>query len=320
MNKKNIDWDNYEEDFEKRFVERDLEGNKRNSILFLESKGNYASREMFHAHWETYLNFSDYFKNWREKINSFQTTQEVNFYTDRLGAFIDFVKENTRKKVNYIDENYPKQWDPRTTPNIIEQELKRLENISEEDFKKEDKFASVELKELSVEEMKNDPWFSNEIDRLFGLENKSTPPQTCTFCSNAIDPLQWVCANKKYFCNSKCMSNWKPKKDDNNSVDYRTSTCKKIIAEINRLEAENEELKNNQTLVASEKESRLKENQKKLERLNSYYDNFVSQSISQPNSSNDKFPTGWVVGGGVLLVIIGLGTLLFAVKKNKEKR
>ncbi|CAG8539861.1 142_t:CDS:2 [Ambispora leptoticha] len=69
--------------------------------------------------------------------------------------------------------------------------------------------------------------------------------------------------------------------------------AKSYIREINRLKAENEKLKNNQNLTNSEKQERLQKNQQKLEKLSSYYDAGF-QSSSQPNNSNDKFPTSWV--------------------------
>nr|CAG8439355.1 2929_t:CDS:2 [Entrophospora candida] len=110
--------------------------------------------------------------------------------------------------------------DPETTPKLIEQELKRLENISEEEFNKTD---------------------NKEIDNIFGLENGKLPKEE------------------------------KPIEKDNNT--------------------ENEELKNNRNLTSSERQERLQKNQQKLEELNSYY-SAGSHSSSQPNNSNDKFPTG----------------------------
>jgi len=177
MNKKDINWEIWEKEFQEKWAKIDFERAKSGSIAFLESQGNYASRkEIFHAHWETYLSSSEYWKNWRGKINSFQTQKEVHFYTDRLRAFIEFVEKYTCKdKNNYCGTDFGdglQQWDPETTPKLIEQELKRLENISEEEFNKTDKWRKngPVFKELSIEEMKNDPWFSKQLG--FDSENK----------------------------------------------------------------------------------------------------------------------------------------------------
>jgi len=271
-----------------------LKNTKSGSISFLESQDNYASRkEIYHAHWEDYLSSSPYFKNWREKINSFKTEKEIHFYTDRLGTFIDFVRENTRKEVNYIDENSPKQWDPETTPKLIEQELKRLENISEEDFNKTDKWRKngPVFKELSIEEMKNDPWFSEQL----GLDSE-----------NKKDEERKEKENPPILSSEKEEKPVKKGSDSNaNNIDYKSWIKDQLISEIKSLKAENEELKNNQTLSSSEKQERLQKNQQKISELSSYYNNCL-QSSSQPNNSNNKFPTSWVVSGAVLLGVGGL--------------
>ncbi|MCE8162932.1 MAG: hypothetical protein I3273_00780 [Candidatus Moeniiplasma glomeromycotorum] len=173
INKKPNTW----EELDTKWVRENLEKTKSGSIAFIKDKDKLNRWDIYHAHWENYLTSHDYWKNWQTKINNFQTQKEVNFYTDRLRAFIDFVKENTRKDIRYVENAKP--WDPIKTPKLIEQELKRLESISEEEFKKTDKWGQVEWKKLSVEEMLNDKWFSKEIDNLFGKniekgENKET--------------------------------------------------------------------------------------------------------------------------------------------------
>ncbi|KLL02595.1 MAG: hypothetical protein MRERC_1c233 [Mycoplasmataceae bacterium RC_NB112A] len=170
-----IDWENFLKESEKERLEREernLKSAKSGSIAYIKDRNRLNRWEIYHAHWETYLTSHEYWKNWQEKINSFKNQKEVAFYTDRLGTFIDFVIENTRKEVNYIDENSPKQWDPAKTPQMIEQELKRLENISEEEFNKTDKWRKLGpvWKELSVDEMLNEPWLNKQINNLFGLE------------------------------------------------------------------------------------------------------------------------------------------------------
>lgn len=81
------------------------------------------------------------------------------------------------------------------------------------------------------------------------------------------------------------------------------------VSEINRLEAENEQLKINQTLTTSEKENRIKQNQQRLKQLKGF--------VEVNNSEQNKFPTGWVIGGGTLVIV---GITAFLVIKNKKKR
>jgi len=287
MNKKNIDWNNYEENFRKKWAKIDLEKSKSSSISFLESQGNYASRkEVFHAHWETYLTSSDYWKNWQEKINSFQSEKEVSFYEDRLKAFIGFVEKYTCKDINnycgLVIEGL-QQWDPLKTPQLIDQELKRLENISEEEFNKTDEWRKNEpvFKELSVEEMKNDPWFSKQLG--FGSENKESEERKEKESSPII------------------------------ATDYQSWTQDQLITEINRLKTENEELKNNQTLTNSEKEVKLNENKQRLEQLR-----FIVESDNSniQSSEQNKFPISLVIGVGALVIV---GITAFLVIKNKKK-
>ena len=118
-----IDWNKFGADVEVKI----LENTKSGSIAFIEDKDKLNSWEIYHTHWEDWLSSSAYFKNWQEKINSFQTPKEVGFYMNRLRVFIDFVKEHTRKDIRYVKDAKPR--DPINTPKLIEQELKWLENI-----------------------------------------------------------------------------------------------------------------------------------------------------------------------------------------------
>ena len=96
------------------------------------------------------------------------------------------------------------------------------------------------------------------------------------------------------------------------SINYQTWTKEQLITEINRLKSENEQLKNDQTLTASERQERLQQNQQKLEQIA----NYVSVD-SKPNNSNNNFPTSLVIGGGVLLTIGLIGLLIVRKKKKK---
>lgn len=286
MNKKNIDWENWEKNSQEKWAKIDLEKSKSGGISYIKEIDELITWKIYHAHWEDWLSSSPYFKNWREKINSFQTEKEINFYTSRLRAFMEFIQEHTRKDICFVEN--AKLWDPLTTPQLIEQELKRLENISEEEFNKTDKWKkSVGFKELSIEEMKNDPWFSKQLG--FGSEDKKEKENK----ENSV------------------------KEVNNNNIDYKNWTKDQLISEIKRLKVENEELKRNKSLTNSEKQERLQKNQQKIDKMNSYYD-VGSQSISQPNSSNDKFPIGWIIGGTILLAIGGLLTVL--IYKNKKSK
>lgn len=151
MSERIIDWNNYEENFRKRWAERDLEKSKSGSISFINDQDKLTNWEIYHAHWETYLT-SDYWKNWREKINSFSTEKEVDFYTNRLRAIMEFIQDHTRKNIRHVEN--AKQWDSINTPKLIEQELQRLENISEEEFRKTDKWSnSADFRELTIQEI-----------------------------------------------------------------------------------------------------------------------------------------------------------------------
>ncbi|KLL04981.1 MAG: hypothetical protein MRERV_7c005 [Mycoplasmataceae bacterium RV_VA103A] len=224
--------------------------------------------------WEDFLT-SDYWKSWRTRIPVFQTEKELVFYTQRLGEIASLISR-CRKYGTREEENADLL--------LIKQEEIRLQNISSENFKKEYRFADVEFKELSTEEILNDPWFNKEIDKFFGLENG------------------------KFSKEKEELS----EKDSNSDVDYQTWTKEQLISEINHLKAENEQLKNNQTLTSSERQERLQQNQQKLEEIASY----VSVD-SKPNNSNNNFPTGWVVGGGILATA-GLIGLLIVRKKKKR--
>lgn len=89
-------------------------------------------------------------------------------------------------------------------------------------------------------------------------------------------------------------------------------TRQQLISEINRLKVENEQLKNNQTLTASERQERLQQNQKKLEQVQSI---FNSKDTQQPTNNNSSF-TPLLVGGAVLTAI---GLVSFLVLRKGKK-
>ena len=137
-----------------------------------------------------------YWKSWQTKIPVFQTEKELNFYTQRLGEIADLIH---RCKKYGVEESA-------NADLLIKKEEIRLQNISHEDWKKEYKFSDVELKEMSVGEIKKN--FGKDIDLLF-------------------------------------------EKDSDDNIGYDNWTKEQLITEINRLKAENEQLKNNQAPVKS---------------------------------------------------------------------
>ena len=168
----------------------------------------YFSNYKWLSNWEEFLT-SDYWKSWQTKIPVFQTEKELNFYTQRLGEIADLIH---RCKKYGVEESA-------NADLLIKKEEIRLQNISHEDWKKEYKFSDVELKEMSVGEIKKN--FGKDIDLLF-------------------------------------------EKDSDDNIGYDNWTKEQLITEINRLKAENEQLKNNQTLTTSERQERLQQNQQKL--------------------------------------------------------
>lgn len=134
--------------------------------------------------WENFLTL-DYWKDWRNKISSFQTEKELGFYTDRLSdisyAIRRWKKDGYESPVMLFQYHYSREkheamsgMDPEE---MIEQEELRLQNISWEDWQNEYKFSSKYLKinELSAEEMLNDSWFNEQINNLFDLKNGNLP-------------------------------------------------------------------------------------------------------------------------------------------------
>lgn len=90
---------------------------------------------------------------------------------------------------------------------------------------------------------------------------------------------------------------------------YDNWTKEQFIAEIERLKAENEWLRNNQTLTSSEKAARVQQNQQQLQQLQSY---------SQSNSFKNNIPANLFIGG-TLLALVGLISFLVIRKHRKNK-
>lgn len=225
--------------------------------------------------WENFLT-SDYWKDWRNKIPLFQSEEELIFYFRRLNQIAELI---WRSKKYGVKEG-------ENADLLIKKEEVRLQNISQEDWKKEYKTLNVEFKELSAKEMLNDPWFSKQLG--FGSENKKDEERKGKESSPIIE---------------------------NDNTDYKSWTQEQLTAEVNRLKAENEELKSNQILTASEKESRIRQNQQRLEQIQDIYE---SQSPTQ-QPVNNNFPTSLIIGAA-LLAVIGLISYLVIKSKSVNKK
>jgi len=98
---------------------------------------------------------------------------------------------------------------------------------------------------------------------------------------------------------------------------YDNWTKEQFIAEIERLKAENEWLRNNQTLTDSEKQERIQQNQQQLQSLQVH--GFGSLDNSNSNSNSNSLPSLFI--GGTILSLIGLVSFLVikTAKKNRKK-
>src|SRR4051794_39746706 len=80
------------------------------------------------------------------------------------------------------------------------------------------------------------------------------------------------------------------KRGENNSNENCDNlTLKELNKEIQKLEAEKEELENNQTLTSLEKQEKLSQIQRRLDKL---LERKKSNTSENPKKSDNKFPTG----------------------------
>ena len=96
---------------------------------------------------------------------------------------------------------------------------------------------------------------------------------------------------------------------------YSKWTKEELINKINQLEVENQELRNNNgdtTMTDSERQAMIKNNERITEVLKNNF------SIQETNPNNN-FPTGWIVGTGIMLVL-GLVGILFIRKLGNRNR
>jgi hypothetical protein len=85
--------------------------------------------------------------------------------------------------------------------------------------------------------------------------------------------------------------------------------------EVKELKAERDNSPEYQSYL-SKKEAELQNKQQKLEQLR---DITKTNDNEDKSKSDNKFPTVWVIGGGVLLVITGMIGVLIARSKRKRK-
>ena len=94
---------------------------------------------------------------------------------------------------------------------------------------------------------------------------------------------------------------------------YNSWTREQLIAEINRLKAEIESLKNNQILTSSERKERLQQGQQKLEKVQ----NIFNSKNTQQSVNNSSFAP-LLVGGAALVVILVSVLFIKSAKKIKK--
>jgi len=269
------------EELEDKFAREDFEKSKSGSILFIKDKINLKNWEICLSRWEKFLT-SDYWKNWQEKIQACQDNDKLDFYVGRLSALMDFIHKNTIK-VNEPDI------DIKTVSKLIKKEEKRLEIISKEDWKKEDKFADVGWKELSAEKMLDDRWFSGEIDNIFGRDRKGKN-------NKSLKPQEDEGYNSD---GSKDLS----------SDNYESLSREELISEIKRLKAELQKVNSSQDVVNHQTNSKKLETQ--LHKAESILNSFETSNAS-PKPIN-FLP---IIG------IVGLASLfagLIIWKRNKKR-
>jgi hypothetical protein len=254
-----------------------LDKERRKFISFVERRDNLFKGEGYRlaSDWEKNLT-SGYWKNWREK--KFRHKEDLDFFHKKVLKLRSYILWVIRY---YRGDKY----DASHIRALVEIKERELENANQENFKEKGRVvvadAGIKVKELSAKEMLNDPWFSKEIDNLFGLENGK--------------PV---------------------KKDDSSNNDYKSWTKDQLISEINRLKAEIEQLKNNQTLTSSERQERLQRNQQNLKRLESVIGVVDSSNTQQPTSNSSLTPLL------VFISILSLASLgiygIIKVKKTKK--
>jgi len=268
-----------------------LENLKRDNILF------FSNYEWF-PDWEIFLTNSDYWKSWRAKIPTFQTEKELDFYTQRLGEIVDLIRRCKKYGVR----------DGEDADLLIKQEEKRLENISEEDWKKEYKFADVKLEEMSAEEINGN--FGDEIDKLFGVDRKGKNNKPLNNSNSQQKPQ-----NDEGYNSDDELSKTELNKALKNNDDYDKLTREELIKEIELLKSEIKKLKsaevvgNFQTTKNKETSQKL---EKQLQKAESSLNNLQSSNTSNsPNSNNILILS---IIGGIILLLIGL----VIWKKNKN--
>lgn len=133
------------------------------------------------------------------------------------------------------------------------------------------------------------------------------------------------------------------KQNDNQKVDFNKLSRKELIDKINQKDLKNDSLKE----IISALEKRISELEEEIKELKSekYQTSQIQQEIHKRNNylqearnnleklnalnnrnpagdsgnkSGNNFPTGWVVGGGIL-VVVGL-TILFIIKSRKKRK
>jgi len=191
---------------------------------------------------------------------------------------------------------------------LIKQEEKRLENISEEDWKKEYKFADVKLEEMSAEEINGN--FGDEIDKLFGVDRKGKNNKPLNNSNSQQKPQ-----NDEGYNSDDELSKTELNKALKNNDDYDKLTREELIKEIELLKSEIKKLKsaevvgNFQTTKNKETSQKL---EKQLQKAESSLNNLQSSNTSNsPNSNNILILS---IIGGIILLLIGL----VIWKKNKN--
>ena len=262
------------------------------------------------------------YSNYKERINSLNRKFEISALREEvIEGILKLAKEKGQNNTNSTPKrnqrtSFNHEWDNLQSELLeeklelerkkLEEELEQLKkNKTENSQQQEENQKKIEEKEKKLTELKQ----KKDSKKNQKSDNNENWNQEKAALEKQIQQLKTD--NKTEELTKK--------------VNDLETIIKQLEVENKRLKAEIEELKkeNDNTpefkAYLNKKEAELKDKEQKLEQLRDISkDNNSNTQNSENDNSNNKFPTGWVIGGGIL-VVVGLITL-FIIKGKKKKK
>ncbi|MCE8163903.1 MAG: DnaJ domain-containing protein [Candidatus Moeniiplasma glomeromycotorum] len=318
-----------------RRIREEMKKEEENSKKHTEERANFYFKKRKNIHIESIENLITEqkikieelgeYSNFKEQIDNLDKMWKIQSLSEKIKDYIwgivekksDAERDAWRKRSDELFNDIMSKINKKQTRQTTSKNSKEKDLETEIEQLKKQKFDNSQQQKENEEEITEK---EKELTEVVKKNNKNDEQKQENKGND-----NWNQEKETLLKQIQDLKNQNKQKELVEKVNELKVLVQQLKKEINQLRTEIQELKKEDDnspeykFYLDKKGSELKNKELKLETIESIIMN-IGNSNSQnsgKNSSNNNFPTGWVVGGGILLAI-GI-TALFIIKKKKER-